>query len=111
MAVLNCIAIVAGIILIECNALRIAIRHADFINAVINLFSVLVFVKAGPCIFPAVTLVKCYSSSNIHTVSFQLHAYAFRLQGILVFTVIPDLFNRNLDLFCFMTVVNATFFS
>ena len=107
MAVLYGIAVVTGIVLRKRNALRVSSRHNDFIHSVLNRLAVLVLVQPCPLIAPAVPLIECYSHTDINAASLELYTHAFRLQAVLVLTVIPDLFNRNPDLFGFMRVGNG----
>ena len=107
MAVLDGVAVVAGIILRKRDGLRVSFRYNDFIHSVLDQLTVLELVQPGPLKAPSVRLIERYGSTYVHAAGLQLHADAFRLQAILVFTVVPDLFYRNLDLFGFMGVGNS----
>ena len=98
---------VARVVLFERYSILVSVRHRGFFHTVDDLFAILILVKVIPGVSPAVLLAQSYGVANLHSVSLQLYADAGRLHAVLVLFVIPDLFNRNLDLFSLVLVGNS----
>ena len=98
---------VARVILFERYSILVSVRHRGFFHTVDDLFAFLILVKIIPGVSPAVLLAQSYGLADIRSVRLQLYADAGRLHAVLVLFVIPDLFNRNLDLFSLVLVGNS----